>query len=117
MREQETEHEQLQIDYLTAIRVRDQILQERSNLQKALDEQRSTVDSLTDQLGRYKAIEQRLFDEKQSYQSQLEALMEEKAKLAKVRILYHYADIKLYFNACWFNNSFQNVPNIFLNVP
>ena len=42
------------------------------------------VDSLTDQLSRYKAIEQRLFDEKQSYQSQLEALMEERSKLAKV---------------------------------
>lgn len=95
MREQETEHEQLQIDYLTSVRVRDQILQERSNLQKTLDEQRSTVDSLTDQLGRYKAIEQRLFDEKQSYQSQLEALMEEKAKLAKVCVLDHYAHIKL----------------------
>lgn len=84
MKEQDAEHEQLQIDYLAAIRVRDQILRERADLQRALDEQRSTVDSLTDQLGRYKAIEQRLFEEKQSYQSQLEALMEEKTKLSKV---------------------------------
>lgn len=84
MREQEAKHEQLQIDYLAAVRVREQILQERAALQRTADENRSTVDSLTDQLGRYKAIEQRLFDEKQSYQSKFEALQEEKAKLAKV---------------------------------
>ena len=88
MQEQAEEHEQLQIDYLAAVRVRDQIVHERNNLQKNLDEHRSMVDSLTDQLSRYKAIEQRLFDEKQSYQSQLEALMEERSKLAKV--LYRY---------------------------
>ena len=84
MKEREAEYEQLQIDFLAAVRVRDQILCERTNLQRSLDEQRSTVGSLTEQLGRYKAIEQRLFDETQSYQSQLEALMEEKTKLAKV---------------------------------
>ena len=85
LREARAEHEQLQIDYLAAIRTRDQALQERTRLQRTMEEQRSTVDSLTDQLCRYKTIEERLFEEKQSLQSQLEALKEEKSKLAKVR--------------------------------
>lgn len=84
MKEQATEYEKLQVDHLTALRVRDHLLREQTNLQRSLEENRSSVDSLTEQLGRYKIIEQRLFDEKQSYQSQLEALMEEKSKLAKV---------------------------------
>ena len=84
MKEQSAEHEQLQMDFLTTVRVRDQVLSERTDLQRSLQEQRSTISSLTDQLARYKAIEQRLFDEKQSYQSKLEAIMEEKSKLAKV---------------------------------
>ena len=77
------------MDFLTTVRVRDQVLSERTNLQRSLQEQRSTISSLTDQLARYKAIEQRLFDEKQSYQSKLEAIMEEKSKLAKVHVHVH----------------------------
>ena len=84
MGEQSAEHKRLQSDLLTSLRTRDEMLRERAGLQRRLEEHRSSADSLAEQLGRYKIIEQRLFDEKQSYQSQLEALKEEKTKLAKV---------------------------------
>ena len=77
LREAEAGHNQLQADYLAAA-------QDRASLQSVVEEQRSTIASLTDQLCRYKTIEQSLFDEKQLLQSQLEALKEEKCKLAKV---------------------------------
>ena len=84
MAEQAEEHRRLQEVHLAAVEARDRALRERASLQRSLEEHSSLVGSLTDQLGRYQAIEQRLFDEKQSYQSQLEALREEKSKLAKV---------------------------------
>ena len=81
---QSEEQQRLQTDYQAAVEARDQVQRERASLQRSLDEATSSVTSLSDQLGRYKTIEQRLFDETQSYQSQLEALKEEKSKLAKV---------------------------------
>jgi chromosome segregation ATPase len=83
MQGQSEEQVRLQRAYQTAVETRDSVLRERAGLQRALEEATSSVASLSDQLGRYKAIEQRLFDETQSYQSQLEALREEKSKLAK----------------------------------
>ena len=84
MQDQSEEQVRLQRAYQTAVETRDSVLRERAGLQRALEEATSSVASLSDQLGRYKAIEQRLFNETQSYQSQLEALREEKSKLAKV---------------------------------
>lgn len=84
LEEAEAGHTQLQTDYLVAARDREQALWDRASLQSKVEEQRSAIASLTDQLCRYKTIEQSLFEEKQLLQSQLEALQEEKCKLATV---------------------------------
>ena len=90
MQQQAEELKRLQTDHLVAVEARDRALHERAGLRRSLEEHKSSVSSLSDQLSRYKAIEQRLFDEKQSCQSQMEALMEEKSKLAKVNTISLY---------------------------
>ena len=113
MEGQSEEQTRLQRDYQTAVETRDRVLRERVGLQRALDEATSSVTSLTDQLGRYKAIEQRLFYETQSYQSQLEALREEKSKLAKVGA----PDCQLAMKLSVCNYSSVNTYNLSVSAP
>ena len=89
MVETKAELEELRRDYVIAIRSRDSSDSENAELRSKFESQCSTIDSLTDQLERYKVLEERLFWEKEAFKSQLEALQEERAKLAKVRY-YNY---------------------------
>ena len=75
------------MDYVSAVTMREQVLSENRDLYSKCREQRSTIDSLADQLERYKTIEEKLFAEKEGFKSQLEAAQEEKAKLSKVGFL------------------------------
>ncbi|KAL5466847.1 hypothetical protein EMCRGX_G030998 [Ephydatia muelleri] len=74
---------QLRSDQGNYMKLRDEAMMETQRLQLLCTSQRGSLEALTEEMGRYKALEEKLFAEKEDLRSKYETILEEKAKLSK----------------------------------